>query len=136
VNSSMEEVQLEREGSLMPVIDVIPDSVYRNPTWKGLGYFFRDLAIYVGMVVLLVFVTNPLIDVPIEVLTILAVTGLFVVAHDSRTARSLTPSARTRLSDASQCCPRGTSLRPGYSATTGFTTPSPCARATTSSGIP
>ena len=78
-----EEVQVEREGSLKPVLDILPDSVYLNPTWKGLSYFFRDLVIYLGMVVLLVFYSNPWLDIPIEIVTILAVTGLFVVAHDS-----------------------------------------------------
>ena len=74
--------RLEREGSLKPVIDVIPDEAYRNPTWRGLGYFARDLAFYLGMAALLVFVTNPLLVLPIEVVMVLAVTGLFVVAHD------------------------------------------------------
>jgi fatty acid desaturase len=74
--------KLEREGSLKPVIDVIPDEAYRNPTWRGLSYFARDLAFYVGMAALLVFVTNPLLVLPIEIVMVLAVTGLFVVAHD------------------------------------------------------
>ena len=73
----------ERGGSLKPVIDAIPAAAYENPTWKGLAYFFRDLAIYVGVVASLVFVTNPLLVLPIEIVLILAVTALFVVAHDS-----------------------------------------------------
>ena len=65
------------------MIDAIPSEIYENPTWKGMVYFFRDLAIYVGLLVLLVFVTNPLLALPIEIVLVLAVTGLFVVAHDS-----------------------------------------------------
>jgi hypothetical protein len=33
--------------SLKPVIDVLPDSVYDNPTWRGMAYFFRDVTMYV-----------------------------------------------------------------------------------------
>ena len=46
-------------GSLKPVIDIIPDAAYDNPTWKGLAYFGRDLVVY-GLVVWgLIVVTNP-----------------------------------------------------------------------------
>jgi omega-6 fatty acid desaturase (delta-12 desaturase) len=72
-----------REGSLKPVIDAIPAELYESPTWKGLGYFFRDLAIYAAALVGLVFVTNPLLDIPLEIVAVLSVTGLFVVAHDA-----------------------------------------------------
>lgn len=72
-----------REGSLKPVVDAIPRELYDNPTWKGMLYFFRDLIIYVGLIVLLVFVTNPFLVLPVEIVLVLAVTGLFVVAHDS-----------------------------------------------------
>jgi len=82
---SLAEDQLspEREGSLKQVIDAIPASAYANPTWKGLGYFLRDASIYLGMIALLVFVTNPLLDLPIEIVLIFSVTALFVVGHDS-----------------------------------------------------
>jgi len=70
-------------GSLKPVIDLIPDAAYENPTWKGLAYFGRDLLVY-GLVVWgLIVVTNPFGIVALEVLAALAVTALFVVAHDS-----------------------------------------------------
>ncbi len=72
-----------REGSLKPVIDAIPAELYENPTWKGLGYFLRDLAIYIGALAALVFVTNPLLAIPLEIVLILSVTGLFVVGHDA-----------------------------------------------------
>jgi omega-6 fatty acid desaturase (delta-12 desaturase) len=84
-----EETTLEREereervGSLKPVLDVIPDAAYENPTWKGMSYFARDLVIYLGTVTALIFVANPFADVALDVLAILAVTALFVVAHDS-----------------------------------------------------
>ena len=73
----------EREqGSLKPVIDLIPPAAYQNPTWKGLGYFGRDLFFYALAVTGLVLTANPLWDSAFEVLAILSVTGLFVVAHD------------------------------------------------------
>jgi omega-6 fatty acid desaturase (delta-12 desaturase) len=73
----------ERVGSLKPVIDIIPSTAYENPTWKGMGYFARDAVIYVGTIAALVLVANPFADVALDLLAILAVTALFVVAHDS-----------------------------------------------------
>lgn len=70
-------------GSLKPVLDVIPPEAYDNPTWKGLWYFGRDLALYLAASVALVLVANPLIAVPLIVLSGLAISGLFVVAHDA-----------------------------------------------------
>lgn len=70
-------------GSLKPVIDVIPAEAYDNPTWKGMSYFLRDLVLYLGSVVGLVLWPNPVISVPLIVLCGLAVSGLFVVAHDA-----------------------------------------------------
>ncbi len=73
----------EREqGSLKPVIDLIPAAAYENPTWRGLSYFFRDLFFYALAITGLVLVANPWWDIPLELLAILSVTGLFVVAHD------------------------------------------------------
>ena len=69
-------------GSLKPVIDIIPAAAYENPTWKGLPYFGRDLAIY-GLVVWgLIVVTHPSAILGLEILAALAVTALFVVAHE------------------------------------------------------
>ncbi len=72
-----------RSGSLKPVIDVLPDSVYENPTWKGLSYFARDAAMYVALLVALVFVSNVFLVAGLEVLMALVVSGLFIVAHDA-----------------------------------------------------
>jgi omega-6 fatty acid desaturase (delta-12 desaturase) len=70
-------------GSLKPVIDAIPAEVYENPTWRGLVYFGRDAAIYVGLLVALVFVTNVFEALLIELVMALVVSGLFIVGHDS-----------------------------------------------------
>jgi omega-6 fatty acid desaturase (delta-12 desaturase) len=70
-------------GSLRPVLSAIPPEAYANPTWKGLGYFARDLAIYAACVALLVRWSSPLLVVPVWVVAALAVSGLFVVGHDA-----------------------------------------------------
>ena len=73
----------DKPGSLLPVIRVVPPEAYDNPTWKGLAYFFRDLAIY-GLVIWgLIAVDNPIAVVALWVVAALAVSGLFVVAHDA-----------------------------------------------------
>src|SRR5436190_20928237 len=69
-------------GSLKPVLDVIPAEAYANPTWKGLGYFCRDLVLYAALVWALVVVSNPLAVLGLEVLMALVVGGLFIVGHD------------------------------------------------------
>jgi omega-6 fatty acid desaturase (delta-12 desaturase) len=69
-------------GSLLPVLRVIPAEAYDNPTWKGLAYFARDVAFYVGCVAALLAWSNPLVVVPLWVLTTMVMTGLFVIGHD------------------------------------------------------
>ena len=73
----------EQVGSLKPVIDALPPSVYENPTWRGMTYFLRDAAIYVGLLVALVFVSNVAEALLLELLMALVVSGLFIVGHDS-----------------------------------------------------
>ena len=73
----------ERPGSLKGVIDALPDSVYDNPTWRGMGYFYRDAALYLGLLAALVFVTNVAEVLLLEVLMALVVSGLFIIGHDA-----------------------------------------------------
>ncbi len=70
-------------GSLRPVLDVIPADAYDNPTWKGLAYLGRDLALYAVLVVALVEVSNPFAVLGLEVLAALIVGALFIVGHDA-----------------------------------------------------
>jgi omega-6 fatty acid desaturase (delta-12 desaturase) len=72
-----------RIGSLKPVIDAIPESVYDNPTWRGVAYFSRDTAIYAGLLVALVYVSNVAAVLALEVVMALAVSALFIVGHDA-----------------------------------------------------
>jgi acyl-lipid omega-6 desaturase (Delta-12 desaturase) len=75
--------EFPRSGSLKPVLDVLPKSVYDNPTWKGMSYFARDLVIYLGLVTALVFVTNVAGALALDVAASVLVVALFVVGHDS-----------------------------------------------------
>jgi len=70
-------------GSLKPVLDILPDSVYENPTRRGMTFFIRDLAMYVALLAALVVVSNVFAVAALEVAMALVVSGLFVVAHDS-----------------------------------------------------
>ena len=81
--TALEDRPTAQTGSLRPVLSAIPPAAYHNPTWKGLGYFARDLLIYAACVVALVHWANPLIVVPLWVVAALVVSGLFVVGHDA-----------------------------------------------------
>jgi omega-6 fatty acid desaturase (delta-12 desaturase) len=73
----------DKPGSLRPVIRLVPPEAYDNPTWKGLAYFFRDLAVYALVIWGLIVVDHPLAVIGLWVLAALSVSALFVVAHDA-----------------------------------------------------
>lgn len=68
---------------LKEVVASIPESCYKNPTWKGLWYVFRDLLMYGAMVALLLSTDNILYLIPLWVLSGLVVSALFVIGHDA-----------------------------------------------------
>ena len=70
-------------GSLKPVIDIIPAAAYENPTWKGMAYFLRDVAMYVAVVTALILFSNVFVVAGLEVVMALITTALFVVGHDA-----------------------------------------------------
>lgn len=70
-------------GSLKPVLDILPDAVYENPTWKGLSYLARDLLIYAAVVVGLILIDNPFAVLGLWFVGALVISGLFVIAHDA-----------------------------------------------------
>jgi omega-6 fatty acid desaturase (delta-12 desaturase) len=72
-----------KRGSLKPVLDVLPASVYDNPTWKGMSYFARDVAMYLGLVTALIFVSNVFAALALDVAASLLVSSLFIVGHDA-----------------------------------------------------
>jgi acyl-lipid omega-6 desaturase (Delta-12 desaturase) len=75
--------RVDKPGSLLPVIRVIPEQAYSNPTWKGLAYFGRDLVLYGLAVWGLIVVDNPLGVVALWVAAGLVISGLFIVGHDA-----------------------------------------------------
>jgi omega-6 fatty acid desaturase (delta-12 desaturase) len=68
---------------LKTVVAALPPDCYDSPTWKGLAYFARDLAIYAGTVAALVPTDNVLLLPFLWVLGGLAIGGLFVLGHDA-----------------------------------------------------
>jgi omega-6 fatty acid desaturase (delta-12 desaturase) len=72
-----------KRGSLKPVLDVIPDWVYENPTWKGLSYFGRDLVMYLGLVTALIFVSNVFAALALAAAASVLVSSMFIVGHDA-----------------------------------------------------
>jgi omega-6 fatty acid desaturase (delta-12 desaturase) len=82
-DTAVMEPRAERSGSLKPVIDALPESVYDNPTWKGIAYFARDAVLYVGLLVALVFVSNIFAVAGLEIVMALVVSGLFIIGHDA-----------------------------------------------------
>ena len=72
-----------RSGSLKPALDAIPASCYERPTWRGLAYFARDLAVY-GLVLWGLASTSAwYFVVPLWILSGFTVAGLFIVGHDA-----------------------------------------------------
>jgi omega-6 fatty acid desaturase (delta-12 desaturase) len=75
--------EAESGPTITHVIEILPDRVYENPTWLGLAYFARDVALYAGVVALLVMVDSPLLLVPLWILAALVISALFIVGHDA-----------------------------------------------------
>ena len=73
----------DKAGSLLPVIRVIPKSAYENPTWKGLAFFARDLLFYGLVLWALTSTDNPLLLIPLWIVSALVVSGLFIIGHDA-----------------------------------------------------
>ncbi|HXZ85781.1 MAG TPA: fatty acid desaturase [Myxococcota bacterium] len=69
--------------TIADVIEILPDSVYENPTARGLLYFARDLGLYALAVAALVRVDHPLLLVPLWLLAGLSISALFIVGHDA-----------------------------------------------------
>jgi len=81
--TSAEREMAEQAGNLLPVLRVIPEAAYDNPTWKGLAYFGRDLVLYGLGIAGLVLFDNPIVVVALWVYLAAVVAGLFIVGHDA-----------------------------------------------------
>lgn len=64
-------------------VAALPPECYDNPTWKGLAYFARDLAIYAVALGGLLATNDPLLLPPLWLLGGLAIGSLFVLGHDA-----------------------------------------------------
>ncbi|MDZ7732079.1 MAG: fatty acid desaturase [Acidimicrobiia bacterium] len=73
----------ERPTTLLPVIRSVPGSRYDNPTWKGLAYLFRDLALYALVLTGLALTDAVWFLVPLWALSALVVSALFIIGHDA-----------------------------------------------------
>jgi omega-6 fatty acid desaturase (delta-12 desaturase) len=72
-----------RDQTLAEVIRIIPESCYEHPTWKGLAYLARDLAVYAAVLVALAATDSWWLLVPLWALSALVVSGLFIIGHDA-----------------------------------------------------
>jgi omega-6 fatty acid desaturase (delta-12 desaturase) len=68
--------------NISQVIEILPDSVYDNPTALGIAYFARDVALYAAVVTALIFADHTLLLIPLWVLSALTISALFIVGHD------------------------------------------------------
>jgi omega-6 fatty acid desaturase (delta-12 desaturase) len=73
----------DKPGSLLPVLRIIPEAAYDNPTWKGLAYFARDSAIYLAALAGLFVFDNIFVVLALWVVMALVISGLFVIGHDA-----------------------------------------------------
>jgi acyl-lipid omega-6 desaturase (Delta-12 desaturase) len=62
---------------------VVPAACYDNPTWKGLAYLARDVALYAAALAALLASDHPVVLLAGWALGGLAVSALFVLAHDA-----------------------------------------------------
>lgn len=71
------------ERTLAAALRVLPTDCLENPTWKGIAWFARDVAIYAAVVTALVIVDSPLLLLPLWILAGLAISALFIIGHDA-----------------------------------------------------
>ena len=71
----------DKPGSLLPVLRIIPEAAYDNPTWKGVAYFARDSAIYLAALAGLFLFDNIFVVLALWVVMALVISGLFVIGY-------------------------------------------------------
>ncbi len=69
--------------TLADAIAVLPEDCYENPTWKGVLWLARDLALYAVLVALLIQVDHPLLLLVLWPVAALSIAALFVLGHDA-----------------------------------------------------
>ncbi len=78
-----EHLEENKLSSIREVISIIPKSCYDNPTWKGLTYFLINMSLYCVLLFCLTKANELFLIVPLWILTGIAITGLFIIAHDA-----------------------------------------------------
>jgi omega-6 fatty acid desaturase (delta-12 desaturase) len=69
--------------TITQVIEILPESVYENPTALGILYFARDVALCAVAFAALVATDRPLFLVPLWIFAALSISALFIVGHDA-----------------------------------------------------
>ncbi|MBU6496596.1 MAG: fatty acid desaturase [Acidobacteria bacterium] len=69
--------------SLKEVLDILPESVYDNPTWRGLFYFGRDLLLYGAVVTGLIWTNSLILQLVLVGVASWVIAALFIVGHDA-----------------------------------------------------
>ncbi len=72
-----------RKRKLGEAIEVLPRDCYENPTWRGLAWLARDLAIYAAVIAALIWSDSVLLLIPLWVLAALSISALFILGHDA-----------------------------------------------------
>ncbi len=83
----------ERKLTWKSIKDSIPATAYENPTLPGLLYFFRDVIVFSGILVLLYFAERWYFIIPLWFLAALSISSLFIIGHDAAHG-ALFPSKR------------------------------------------
>lgn len=73
----------ERPTTLKPVLDQISPERYENPTWKGMAYFARDVALYLAIVAGLILTSTWWATLLLWALSAFVISGLFIIGHDA-----------------------------------------------------
>lgn len=73
----------DRPTTLKPVLDQISPARYENPTWKGMLYVTRDLAIYGLLVWGLIVADTWWAVLGLWALSAFVISGLFIIGHDA-----------------------------------------------------
>jgi len=73
----------DRRETLASVLAILPPSCYENPTWRGLVWLARDLAVYAAIVAAIVWTDSIFLLVPLWIIAGIAISGLFILGHDA-----------------------------------------------------
>lgn len=76
-------IPIQKRETLQSVREILPKSVFENPAWKGLFYFFRETAIFSVISYFLWNAESWYTIIPLWALSGLFICALFVIGHDA-----------------------------------------------------